>query len=134
MIAKGNPRNIRGIADLPRVSYVNRQKGAGTRVLLDYLLEKEKIPAESIYGYTKEEYTHTAVAAAVASGTADCGMGIYSAAKTYDLDFLHLWDERYDFLVAESAMDDPRVQKFLAALKSREFRERLEKMGGYGFL
>ncbi len=131
MITKGNPKGITGIKDLPGLSYVNRQKGAGTRILLDYLIEKEGISPDQIYGYTKEEYTHTAVAAAIASGTADCGMGIYSAAKTYDLDFLHLWDEQYDFLVAESAADDPRVLKFIEVLRSDEFRTRLEKMGGY---
>ncbi|MBE6017724.1 MAG: molybdopterin biosynthesis protein [Lachnospiraceae bacterium] len=131
MITKGNPKGISGIKDLPGLSYVNRQKGAGTRILLDYLIEKEGITPDQIYGYTKEEYTHTAVAAAIASGTADCGMGIYSAAKTYDLDFLHLWDEQYDFLVAESAADDPRVLKFIEVLRSEEFRTRLEKMGGY---
>ena len=58
-------------------------------------------------------------------------MGIYSAAKTYDLDFLHLWDEQYDFLVAESAADDPRVLRFIDVLRSAEFKDRLEKMGGY---
>lgn len=131
MITKGNPLGIQGIADLPRVSYVNRQKGAGTRILLDYLIEKEGISPDLIYGYAKEEYTHTAVAAAIASGTADCGMGIYSAARTYDLDFLYLWDEQYDFLVAESAIDDPRIREFIKVIKSDEFRERLEKMGGY---
>ena len=131
MIAKGNPKGIKGIADLPEVSYVNRQKGAGTRILLDYLMEKEGITPDQIYGYEKEEYTHTAVAAAVASGTADCGMGIYSAALTYDLDFLPLWDEQYDFLVAEESFDDAKVQEFIEVLRSEEFADRLEKMGGY---
>lgn len=131
MVPKYNPKGIRGIGDLPGLSYVNRQKGAGTRILLDFLLQKENIRPEEIYGYTKEEYTHTAVAAAIASGTADCGMGIYSAAKTYDLDFIHLWDEQYDFLVEESAIEDPRVRQFLEVLQSNAFRERLMKMGGY---
>ena len=131
MIAKGNPKGIRGISDLPRLSYVNRQKGAGTRILLDYLLDREGIDPERITGYTKEEYTHSAVAAAVASGTADCGMGIYSAAVTFGLDFLYLWDEYYDFLVAEQELEDPKVQAFLEVLRSREFAGRLEKMGGY---
>lgn len=131
MVPKHNPKGIRGIKDLPGLSYVNRQKGAGTRILLDYLLQQDQIRPEEIYGYTKEEYTHTAVAAAIASGTADCGMGIFSAAHTYDLDFLHLWDEEYDFLVEGSAISDPRVQKFLDVLRSSAFRKRLEEMGGY---
>ena len=131
MIPKGNPKNIRGIRDLPRLSYVNRQKGAGTRILLDYLLAQEGIDPKDVYGYTKEEYTHTAVAAAISAGTADCGMGIYSAAKTYGLDFLYLWDEQYDFLISEGAFHDQRVQKFLEILRSEEFRKRLEHLGGY---
>ena len=98
---------------------------------VDYLLEKESIAPEDIYGYTKEEYTHTAVAAAVASGTADCGMGILSAARTYDLDFIGLWDEKYDFLVAESALENIGVKEFIKTLKSEEFRDRLESLGGY---
>lgn len=131
MLPKGNPKGIKGIKDLPGLSYVNRQKGAGTRILLDYLLGKEGISPADIYGYTKEEYTHTAVAAAIAAGTADCGMGIYSAAITYDLDFLPLWDEEYDFLVSEAAMQDEKVRKMLDVLKSSEFKDRLEKLGGY---
>jgi len=131
MITAGNPRGIKGIEDLPGLSYVNRQRGAGTRILLDYLLDKHGISPDQIYGYTREEYTHTAVAAAIASGTADCGMGIYSAARTYGLDFLHLWDEQYDFLVSASAADDPRLLKFIEVLRSDEFRRRLELMGGY---
>ena len=134
MLPKGNPLSIKGIADLPRVSYVNRQKGAGTRILLDFLLEKEGVRPDDVYGYTKEEYTHTAVAAAIASGTADCGMGIYSAANTYGLDFLHLWDEQYDFLVAESAFEDPRLKAFIEVLRSDAFRQRLEQMGGYSLV
>ena len=131
MIPKGNPKDIRGVADLTRISYVNRQKGAGTRILLDYLLAEEGIDPRDVYGYTKEEYTHTAVAAAISAGTADCGMGIFSAAKTYGLDFLYLWDEQYDFLINENAFGDYRVQRFLEILRSEEFRKRLEALGGY---
>ena len=131
MVPKHDHKGIRGIEDLPGLSYVNRQKGAGTRILLDYLLQKAQISPKEIYGYTKEEYTHTAVAAAIASGTADCGMGIFSAAKTYGLDFVHLWDEQYDFLVDGSSISDPRVQQFLEVLRSSAFRQRLMEMGGY---
>ncbi|MEE1187384.1 MAG: substrate-binding domain-containing protein, partial [Acutalibacteraceae bacterium] len=131
MVKKGNPENIHSVRDLIGKKYVNRQKGAGTRILLDYLLEKEGMTPDDIYGYTREEYTHTAVAAAVADGGADAGMGIYSAAKTYDLDFVPLWDEEYDFLVRNSALETPEVQRFLAVLKSDEFAARLTEMGGY---
>ena len=131
MIPKGNPKDIRGVADLARISYVNRQKGAGTRILLDYLLAEDGIDPRDVYGYTKEEYTHTAVASAISAGTADCGMGIFSAAKTYGLDFLYLWNEQYDFLINENAFGDYRVQRFLEILRSEEFRKRLEALGGY---
>ena len=86
---------------------------------------------DQIYGYEKEEYTHTAVAAAVASGTADCGMGIYSAALTYDLDFLPICLEQYDLLIPDSAWDSEAVQKLLAILRSDAFRQRIDALGGY---
>lgn len=135
IVAGGNPLGVRGIADIARrgVSYVNRQKGSGTRILLDFLLEKNGISAESVYGYTREEYTHTAVAAAVHSGDADAGLGIYSAAKIYSLDFIPLWDEKYDFLVLSSVIDDENVKRFFETLKSDELKERLSLMGGYSF-
>lgn len=139
MVKKGNPKNIQGIKDLKKgngkdVSYVNRQRGAGTRILLDYLMEKENMVPDDIYGYTREEYTHTAVAAAIANGGADAGLGIYSAAKTYGLDFIPLWDEEYDFLVLNSSLEKPEVKEFIDVMKGSEFRERLENLGGYNFV
>ena len=134
MVAKGNPKNIQTVKDLKGISYVNRQKGAGTRVLLDYLLEKEGMTPDDIYGYTREEYTHTAVAAAIAAGGADAGLGIYSAAHTYDLDFIPLWDEEYDFLVLTEAMKEDKVRNFLDILKSDTLRARLEELGGYNII
>lgn len=131
MVAKENPLNIKDISDLTRVSYVNRQKGSGTRILIDFLLNKNNIIPDEIYGYTREEYTHTAVAAAIASGSADAGLGIYSAAKTYDLDFIPLWDEEYDFLALTETLHDDNVRKFIETLKSEEFKTRLSGMGGY---
>lgn len=131
MTAAGNPHGIRGIEDLKRVSFVNRQKGSGTRILLDFLLAKNGISPDEIYGYTREEYTHTAVAAAVAAGSAEAGLGIYSAAKTYGLEFIPLWDEEYDFLALTSSLDEENVKMFIEALKSEELSARLCKMGGY---
>src|SRR5690606_20697200 len=84
MVAKSNPLGIQGIEDLTRLRYVNRQKGSGTRILLDYLLKQSGLNAADINGYEREEITHTAVAAAVSAGTADAGMGILSAARVYD--------------------------------------------------
>jgi len=133
MLAKGNPRNIRSVADLAQsgISYVNRQKGSGTRILIDYLCKQEGLDTSAIYGYDREEFTHTSVAAQIASGTADAGMGIYSAARLYDLDFLPICMEQYDLLIPDYAWDSPVVQKLLEVLKSDEFRSRLEAMGGY---
>ncbi|HSN95388.1 MAG TPA: molybdopterin biosynthesis protein, partial [Anaerolineaceae bacterium] len=88
MVKAGNPNSIKGIQELPGLSYVNRQKGSGTRILLDYLLKKEGVESVSLIGYQREELTHTAVAAAIAAGTADAGLGIYSAAKIYGLEFV----------------------------------------------
>lgn len=133
MVAKGNPKNIRGISDLaaPGLRYVNRQKGSGTRILIDYLCKKESLDTNTIYGYEREEFTHTSVAAQIDSGTADAGMGIYSAAQLYDLDFLPVCMEQYDLLIPDSAWDTPIVQKLIEVLKSDEFRSRLERLGGY---
>ncbi|MCZ2145980.1 MAG: molybdopterin biosynthesis protein, partial [Anaerolineales bacterium] len=88
MVPKGNPLGIREFADIAGKRYVNRQKGSGTRILCDYLARQNKVDPESVWGYDREEYTHTAVAAAIAAGTADAGLGILSAARIYDLDFV----------------------------------------------
>ena len=133
MLQKGNPKGITGIADLTKdgIRYVNRQKGSGTRVLMDYLCKKDGIDPDQIYGYDREEFTHMSVAVQIASDTADAGMGIYSAAKTYGLDFLPVCMEQYDLLISDAAWETPVVQKLIEVLKSDAFRERLEALGGY---
>lgn len=131
MVAKGNPCGIHSFSDIKNCRYVNRQRGAGTRVLCDYLLKKDNISPKEIIGYGNEKFTHTAVAALVASGSADASLGVYSAAKMYNLDFVPVCNEEYDFLVNEEYADDPRVKVFFEILKSDELKERLEKMGGY---
>lgn len=131
MVRKGNPCNIKTIPDIKKYTYVNRQRGAGTRVLFDYLLKKHGISPDEIKGYRNEEFTHTAVAALIAAGNADAGMGILSAAKMYDLDFIPICNEEYDFLVNEEYIDSPMVKAFLDVLKSGEFKKRLDEMGGY---
>ena len=133
MLQKGNPKGITGIADLTKdgIRYVNRQKGSGTRVLMDYLCKKDGIDPDQIYGYDREEFTHMSVAVQIASDTADAGMGIYSAAKTYGLDFLPVCMEQYDLLISDEAWGTPVVQKLIEVLKSDAFRERLEALGGY---
>jgi putative molybdopterin biosynthesis protein len=131
MVAKGNPKGLKDFSDIRGLSYVNRQKGAGTRVLLDYLLKKYDIMSEDLEGYAREELTHTAVAAQIAAGKADCGLGILAAARIYGLDFIPICGEQYDFLVSLDAMSQAPVRAFVALLKSADFAARLERLGGY---
>ena len=135
MVAPGNPLGICGIADLakPNLRYVNRQKGAGTRILLDYLLKREGISPRAISGYEREEPTHTAVAAQIAAGSADCGLGILSAARMYGLGFVPVCEETYDLLVSLKAMETPQVRAFLRILPSESFLKRLDALGGYAY-
>ena len=93
--------------------------------------KKGNIPTDRIYGYDREDFTHTSVAAQIASGTADAGMGIYSAAGLYDLDFLPICMEQYDLLIPDTVWDTPLVQKLISILQGEEFRNRLDALGGY---
>ena len=131
MVNKGNPLGIKEFKDIKKGRYVNRQLGSGTRILCDYLLAKNGIDKKAVEGYRNEEFTHTAVAALIASGNADCGLGIYSAAKMYDLDFIEICTEEYDILIDDKAYDSEQVQTFLGAIKSDKFKNRLREMGGY---
>lgn len=133
MLAPGNPLEIESLADLAAEGrrFVNRQKGSGTRILSDYLCKRDGIDTGLIYGYDHEEFTHTAVATLVAAGSADAGMGIYSAAKMYGLGFVPICEEQYDLLVPDYAWDTPMVQALLEVLGSDEFRARMSELGGY---
>jgi putative molybdopterin biosynthesis protein len=133
MVLPGNPKNIRSIPDLTRegVRFINRQRGAGTRVLLDYLLKQEGLAAGAIQGYDREEYTHMAVAVNVLSGTADAGLGILAAARALGLDFIPLLPERYDLVVPETTFQDPRFQTLLAVIRSPAFKDGALALGGY---
>jgi len=133
MVAPGNPLNLQNFRDITRegLRYVNRQKGSGTRILADYLCKQEGIDPASVYGYDREEFTHTSVAVQIASGTADAGMGIYSAARLYGLDFLPVCTEQYDLLIPDEAWDTPMVRQLMETLQSEEFRARLTALGGY---
>ena len=133
MVAPGNPLGLTGFRDIsrPGIRYVNRQKGSGTRILADYLCRKEGVDPAGVYGYDREEFTHTAVAAQIAGGTADAGMGILSAAKIYGLDFLPVCVEQYDLIIPDYAWDTPMVRRALEILAGPAFRARLEKLGGY---
>ena len=133
MTAPGNPLGLKGIADLarPGLRYVNRQKGSGTRILIDYLCRREKVDTDRIYGYDREEFTHTSVAAQIAAGSADAGLGIWSAARLYGLDFIPVYNEQYDLLIPDGAWDTPMVQALLELMRGGAFRARLEALGGY---
>ena len=131
MVQKGNPLHIKEFKDIKNCRYVNRQRGAGTRILCDWLLEQNGLTPQEIDGYHNEEYTHTAVAALIAAGNADAGLGIYAAAKMYDLDFIPIGNETYEFLIDKKYLESPMVKAFLAVLYSDEFQKRLSAMGGY---
>ena len=133
MVQRGNPKNIKGFADIAQsgLRYVNRQKGSGTRILMDYLCHTEGLDPAAVYGYDREELTHTSVAVQIASDSADAGLGIYSAAQLYGLDFLPICIEEYDLLIPDSAWETPMVRRLIETLRSDAFRSRLAAMGGY---
>lgn len=135
IVQKGNPMNIKDFKDLIRddIVYVNRQRGAGTRVLLDYHLGLNNIDPSRIRGYQRELNTHMAIATAVMTGSASTGLGVYSAAKAMDLDFIEVAYEDYDFLVTFELLEDDRIKKFIDVIKSDRFKNILLSLGGYGF-
>lgn len=133
IVPKGNNKHIVSVKDLKNgYSFANRQNGAGTRLLFDYLLKQEGISSDEILGYEKEYTTHLAVASVVKAGVVDCGMGVYSAANSMGLDFVPVGEEHYDFLVPARLLDDERVKRFIEVLKSKEFARRMKEFGGYG--
>ncbi|MCL1847872.1 MAG: molybdopterin biosynthesis protein [Coriobacteriia bacterium] len=133
ILPPGNPQNITCIEDLPGTRYINRQRGAGTRILLDYRLKQAGINPAELKGYDREATTHMAVASAVAAGSADVGLGVQSAATALGLDFVELGHEEYDFALPQAFLGLGHIQAFISVLKSPELRERLEQLGGYGF-
>jgi len=133
IVAAGNPLGVSGLADVcrPGVRYVNRQRGAGTRVLLDVMLGQQDLAATSIDGYAREEPTHLAVAAAIASGRADAGLGIMAAAQPFGLGFVPLATEPYDLAVAPGALESPQLAPLWELLRSDRFKASVEELGGY---
>jgi putative molybdopterin biosynthesis protein len=133
LVAKGNPKGVHGLEDLvrPDLTFVNRQRGSGTRVLLDYELARKGLQAGQVRGYRHEETTHAAVAVAVASGVADAGLGVLAAAKALGLDFVPVGEERYDLVIPLDLLEDKRIVALLELLSSAELREALEALGGY---
>ena len=133
LVHSGNPRGIHGLHDLvrPEISFINRQRGAGTRVLLDYHLQKMGISPQSIRGYEHEEYTHLSVAAAIQSGRADCGMGIAAAARALELDFIPLFQENYELVIPEQYYNQPLLAPLFDVLADNRYRQEVAALPGY---
>ncbi|MCS6906892.1 MAG: molybdopterin biosynthesis protein [Anaerolineales bacterium] len=133
IVPKGNPQGVRSLADLTReeVRFVNRQSGAGTRILLDYHLRQLGIDPHQIRGYENQEFTHLAVAAAVASGRATCGLGIAAAAQALDLDFIPLFSEEYHLVFPQQFYEDALLAPLLEVLYDSRFRETIQTLPGY---
>ncbi len=134
IVRKGNPQNIKTFADIVGNNYlfINRQRGAGTRLLTDKIIRENSIDPSTMNGYEREEYTHMSVAAAVANGSADCGMGILAAARALDLDFVPVAEERYDLVVPTACLDDYKVVAFLDLIRNdMELKEKIMHLGGY---
>ena len=133
IVAAGNPKHIGGIEDLarPDVTFINRQAGSGTRILLDYRLHRLGIDPATIAGYGTDEYTHMAVAAAVLSGSADAGLGIFAAARALALDFIPVVTEQYDLVIPEEYFRTGKIQALLETLADPGFQKRVVALGGY---
>lgn len=133
MAARGNPLGLTGIADLarPEVRFVNRQAGSGTRMLLEMMLAADGPPAETINGFNSAEFTHSAVAAYIASGMADAGFGMRAAAAQFKLDFIALEREEYYFAVRSDALDSPAMRELLALMRQPAYAQLVAALPGY---
>ena len=133
MVAPGNPKKLRGVRDLtkPNVRFLNRQSGAGTRLLLDWLLRENGIAARTIAGYGDVELTHSAVAAMIASGHADAGLGVEAAARQFDLGFVPLLKEDYFLVTRRELLRQPALESLLTLLKGNAFRRAVRVLPGY---
>ena len=133
MVKRGNPKGVKSLQDLrkPKILFVNRQRGSGTRVLLDYNLTKLGIPVDAIHGYNQEEYTHLGVAAAIASGRADCGLGIPAAAQSLDLEFIPLFQETYQLIIPKNFAESDLLSPLFEVLNDRAFQQTVNNMPGY---
>jgi putative molybdopterin biosynthesis protein len=133
LVAPGNPLQIKGLDDLRRegLKLINRNSGSGTRIWLDQHISSLGIQPESISGYTREVRTHTAVAETIARGAADLGIGLRAAANQYGLDFIPLFEERFDLVLPQSLLTTPKLQPVLNRLQSSEFRQKIRNLAGY---
>ena len=131
IVKKGNPLNIKSVNDLINVRYINRQKGSGTRILFDYLLKKNNINKDDINGYEREEFTHMSLAKAIENGDADCGLGVYSAAHIFDLDFIPICEEEYDLLLKKDMLNSKYINSLLCTINKESFINKVKSLGGY---
>jgi molybdate transport repressor ModE-like protein len=132
-VSPGNPKNIQSLQDLTRqgVRFVNRQAGSGTRMLLELMLAGANISPNDIEGYPSNEFTHSAVAAYIASGMADVGVGVQTAAHRFGLDFVPLVRERYFMALPIAMMEDPLIQHVISVVQSKHFRDVINGLAGY---
>jgi putative molybdopterin biosynthesis protein len=133
MVRPGNPKQLLDLDDLQRddVHFVNRQRGSGTRVLLDYELRRRGLSPTDITGYEREEYTHLTVAADVASGAADTGLGILAAARALELDFVPLFNEQYQLVIPREHYESQKLEPVLDIIREADFRGEVDALGGY---
>ena len=133
MVQSGNPKKVTSLEDLGRdhITFINRQRGSGTRMLLDYRLKGLRMSSDDINGYGREEYTHLAVAAAVAGGSADVALGILSAARAMELDFVPLLTEQYDLVIPREHYESDLLRPLLSLIRTQEFRSEVDDLGGY---
>jgi len=135
IVASKNPLGFRGFEDLVRkeVRFINRQKGSGTRVLLDYSLKRLRLPASKIKGYEREAYTHFEVGLSILSREADVGMATIAVSKLLGLSFIPITQERFDMILSKSTFFEKGIQAFIEVLNSEGFRNRVAKLGNYDF-
>ena len=135
IVRKGNPLELDDLKSIAhkKARFVNRQRGSGTRLFLDYKLREENISPEDINGYEREEFTHLGVASLIASGDADVGLGVYSASRIMDLDFIPLGNEEYDFAVLEENLNHKGIQLLLDIITGDSFKNELNRLGGYDY-
>ena len=133
IVARGNPKNIKGIEDLARedITFINRQGGSGTRILLDYRLKQTGTDPKQIKGYDNEEFTHMSVAVAVLSGSVDVGLGIFAAANALHLDFIPVVTEQYDLVIPDVYFETENIKILLETINTADFKKRVEALGGY---
>lgn len=134
IVLPGNPKAINGIEDLGRkdITFINRQAGSGTRILLDFRLTQLGMDPSGVNGYENEEFTHMSVAVAVLSGTVDVALGIYAAAKALNLDFIPVVTEQYDLIIPEIFYESENIRILLETINSPDFKKRVKALGGYG--